>query len=46
MERIIKDGDQLGPKDEAERVALFRMQVIGPLREFQDHGELADEIRS
>jgi hypothetical protein len=48
MERIIKEGEQLGPKDQAERVALFRVQVIGPLlaREFQDHGELADEIRA
>jgi len=48
MDRIIKEGDQLGPKDQAERVALFRVQVIGPLlaRDFQDHGELADEIRA
>ena len=48
MDRIIKDGEQLGPKDQAERVALFRVQVIGPLlaREFHDHGELADEIRA
>jgi len=47
MDRIIKDGDGLGPKDQAERVAMFRVQVIGPLlaRDFQDHGELADEIR-
>jgi len=48
MDRIIKDGEQLGPKDQAERVAMFRVQVIGPLlaRDFQDHGELADEIRA
>jgi len=48
MDRIIRDGDQLGPKDHAERVAMFRVQVIGPLlaRDFQDHGELADEIRA
>jgi hypothetical protein len=48
MDRIIKDGEKLGPKDNAERVALFRVQVIGPLlaRDFQDHGELAEEIRA
>jgi len=48
MDRINQDGDQLGPKDHAERVALFRVQVIGPLlaRDFQDHGELADELRA
>lgn len=48
MDRIIKDGEQLGPKDHAERVAMFRVQVIGPLlaRDFQDHGELAEEIRA
>jgi transposase InsO family protein len=48
MDRIIQDGEKLGPKDRAERVALFRVQVIGPLlaRDFQDHGELADEIRA
>ena len=48
MDRIIEDGEKLGPKDRAERVALFRVQVIGPLlaRDFQDHGELADEIRA
>jgi len=48
MDRIIQDGEKLGPKDHAERVAMFRVQVIGPLlaRDFQDHGELADEIRA
>lgn len=48
MDRIIQDGEKLGPKDGAERVALFRVQVIGPLlaRDFQDHGELAEEIRA
>lgn len=48
MDRIIQDGEKLGPKDQAERVAMFRVQVIGPLlaRDFQDHGELADEIRA
>jgi transposase InsO family protein len=48
MDRLIQDGDQLGPKDHGERVAMFRMQVIGPLlaRDFQTHGELADEIRT
>jgi transposase InsO family protein len=48
MDRIVKDGGELGPKDQAERVAMFRVQVIGPLlaRDFQDHGELADEIRA
>lgn len=48
MNRLIQDGDQLGPKDRAEGVAMFRMQVIGPLlaREFGTHGELADEIRT
>lgn len=48
MDQIIKDGDQLGPKDQAERVAMFRVQVIGSLlaRDFQDHGELAEEIRA
>jgi transposase InsO family protein len=48
MDRIIQDGEKLGPKDRAERVAMFRVQVIGPLlaRDFQDHGELADEIRA
>jgi putative transposase len=48
MDRIIQDGEKLGPKDRAERVAMFRVQVIGPLlaRDFQDHGELADEIRT
>jgi transposase len=48
MDRIIEDGEKLGPKDHAERVALFRVQVIGPLlaRDFQDHGELAEEIRA
>jgi putative transposase len=47
MDRLIQDGDQLGPKDHAERVAMFRMQVIGPLlaRSFDNHGELASEIR-
>jgi transposase InsO family protein len=48
MDRLIQDGDKLGPKDHAERVAMFRVQVIGPLlaRDFKDHGELADEIRA
>ena len=48
MDRIIQDGGKLGPKDRAERVALFRVQVIGPLlaRDFHDHGELAEEIRA
>ena len=47
MDQLIKDGDQLGAKDRAEAIAMFRMQVIGPLlaRHFQSHGELATEIR-
>lgn len=48
MDRLIQDGDQLGPKDRAEQIAIFRAQVIGPLltRDFQTHGELASEIRT
>jgi transposase InsO family protein len=48
MDRLIKDGDKLGPKDQGERVAMFRLQVIGTLlaRDFQDHGELAEELRA
>jgi len=47
MNQLIKDGDQLGPKDHAEAIAMFRMQVIGSLlaRHFQSHGELATENR-
>lgn len=39
--------DALAPKDHAEAVAIFRMQVIGPLlsRDFTSHGELAAAIR-
>lgn len=48
MDRVTQEGDQLGPKDHAERIAMFRVQVIGPLlaRDFQSHGELAAEIRA
>lgn len=48
MDRLMKDGDQLGPKDREERIAMFRVQVIGPLlaRDFKDHGELAEELRA
>ena len=39
--------DSLGPKDQAEAIAQFRAQVIGPLlcRTFDSHGELAAAIR-
>lgn len=39
--------DELGPRDAAEEVALFRAQVIGPLlcRGAHEHGELADALR-
>lgn len=38
---------QLGPKDAAEAVALFRAQMIGALvhRQFQSHGELKRQLR-
>jgi transposase InsO family protein len=47
LERLTKDGEALGPKDHAEKVAIFRAQLIGPLltRDFCSRGELADEIR-
>lgn len=40
--------DELGPRDAAEEVALFRAQVIGPLlcRGALEHGELADAMRA
>ena len=40
--------DELGPKDAAEEVALFRAQVIGPLlcRGALEHGELAEALRT
>jgi transposase InsO family protein len=46
MELIEKQGAQLAPKDDAEAVAIFRTQVIGPLltRVFTSHGELASAI--
>lgn len=39
--------DEIGPKDAAEEVALFRAQVIGPLlcRGALPHGELAAALR-
>lgn len=39
--------DELRPKDAAERVALFRAQVLGPVlcRGVLDHGELAEALR-
>lgn len=39
--------DEIGPKDAAEEVALFRAQVIGPLlcRGVLPHGELAAALR-
>ena len=39
--------DELGPKDAAEEVALFRAQVIGPLlcRGALEHGVLAEALR-
>ncbi|MFP4636714.1 MAG: DDE-type integrase/transposase/recombinase [Nitriliruptoraceae bacterium] len=40
--------EELGPKDHAEAVALFRAQVLGPLlcRDGLDRGELAAELRA
>ncbi|MGE0326020.1 MAG: hypothetical protein AB7K71_37620 [Polyangiaceae bacterium] len=37
--------DSLGLRDQAEAIAQFRAQVIGPLRTFDSHGELAAAIR-
>ena len=31
MELLMKQGSQLGPKDHAEAIGIFRAQVIGPL---------------
>jgi len=47
LERLTKDGGELGPKDHAEKIAVFRAQLIGSLltRDFCARGELADEIR-
>lgn len=47
MDLIMKEGAQLAPKDKAEAIAVFRMQVIGPLltRAFASHGDLASAIR-
>ena len=46
MDLLASAGAQLGPKDMAEAVAIFRAQVIGPLltRVFVSHGELASAI--
>jgi transposase InsO family protein len=46
MNMLVSFGAQLGPKDTAEAVAIFRAQVIGPLltRVFASHGELASAI--
>jgi transposase InsO family protein len=48
MDLLMKQGVQLAPKDSAEAVGIFRVQVIGPLlsRVFTSHGELATAIRS
>ena len=47
MDLLMKQGAKLAPKDDAEAIAIFRAQVIGPLltRAFTSHGELADAIR-
>lgn len=47
MDLLMKQGSQLGPKDHAEAIGIFRAQVIGPLltRAFNSHGELAEAIR-
>jgi hypothetical protein len=47
MDLLMKQGSQLGPKDHAEAIGIFRAQVIGPLltRAFSSHGELAEAIR-
>ncbi len=46
MDLLASAGAQLGPKDMAEAIAIFRAQVIGPLltRVFVSHGELASAI--
>ena len=48
MDLLMKQGGQLGPKDSAEAVAIFRAQVIGPLltRVFVSHGDLVTAIRA
>lgn len=47
MDLLMKQGAKLAPKDNAEAIAIFRAQVIGPLlaRAFTSHGELAEAIR-
>jgi putative transposase len=47
MDLFTKHGAQLAPKDTAEAIGIFRVQVIGPLlsRVFTSHGELAEAIR-
>jgi transposase InsO family protein len=47
MDLLMKEGAKLAPKDNAEAIAIFRAQVIGPLltRAFITHGELAEAIR-
>jgi len=46
-EREHRMSDELRPRDHAERVALFRAQVLGPIlsRGALTHGELADALR-
>jgi transposase InsO family protein len=48
MDLLMEKGDELAPQDYAERVAVFRAQVIGPLltRVFDSHGALAREVRT
>jgi transposase InsO family protein len=48
MDLLMKQGVQLAPKDTAEAIGIFRVQVIGPLlsRVFTSHGELAEAIRA
>lgn len=48
MDLLMKHGAQLAPKDTAEAIGIFRVQVIGPLlsRVFTSHGELAEAIRA
>jgi transposase InsO family protein len=48
MDLLMKEGARLAPKDKAEAIAVFRMQVIGPLltRAFASHGDLASAIRA
>lgn len=47
MDFFFNQGSKLGPKDRAEAIGIFRVQVIGPLltRAFSSHGELAEAIR-